>query len=269
MINSKIISVQKEELKMEERFPVIKGAEPFYFKGSEIGILISHGFIGTPQSVRSLGEGLAQYGYSVIGPRLKGHGTHYNDLERCSHEEWFDSLERGYEVLRQQCTSIFVMGQSMGGTLALKLAHKYRDIRGIILINPALNVPAYEYLTKETKTRFIDEGEPDIKAKDVYEITYQKVPIKAIRELQSLMEGIHALLPSTHCPILGFKSAEDHVVPPENTDYIIENIGSNIKKKVVLQNSYHVASMDHDKEKIMKNCHHFVQQQVGCGIAHR
>ena len=99
---------------MEERFPVVKGAESLYFKGSEIGILISHGFIGSPQSVRFLGESLAQYGYSVLGPRLKGHGTHYNDLEKCSQEEWFESLERGYEVLKQQCTSIFVMGQSMG-----------------------------------------------------------------------------------------------------------------------------------------------------------
>ena len=59
----------------------------------------------------------------------------------------------------------FCYGPVHGGTLAPKLAHKYRDIRGIILINPALNVPAYEYLTKETKSRFIDEGEPDIKTK--------------------------------------------------------------------------------------------------------
>jgi carboxylesterase len=83
------------------------------------------------------------------------------------------------------------------------------------------------------------------------------------------MESIPALLPSIHCPILGFKSAEDHVVPPENTDYIIENIGSDKKEKVVLQNSYHVASMDHDKEQIVKNCHRLVQQQIGCGIVHR
>ena len=57
---------------MKEKFPVIKGAEKFYLKGSEIGILISHGFMGTPQSVRYIGERLAQYGYSVMAPRLPG-----------------------------------------------------------------------------------------------------------------------------------------------------------------------------------------------------
>jgi carboxylesterase len=252
---------------MEEKFPVIKGAEPFYFKGSEIGILISHGFIGTPQSVRYIGQRLAQYGYSVMAPRLKGHGTHYYDLEKCTHEEWFESLERGYQELKQQCTSIFVLGQSMGGTLALWLAHKYQDIKGIMLINVALNIPTFECLKGKTKPRFIDEGRPDIRAKDVYEIAYRKAPIKAIHELQKLMEITPAILSQIHCPILGFKSLVDHVVPPENTDYIVKNIGSEIKERLLLKNSYHVASMDNDKEQVVKDCHRFVQQQVRQGVA--
>lgn len=254
---------------MEEKFPVIKGAESFDFKGNEIGILISHGFIGTPQSVRFLGERLAQYGYTVIAPRLKGHGTHYYDLEKCTQEEWFASLEKGYQELKKRCTSIFVMGQSMGGTLTLWLARKYRDINGIILINLALTVPAYEYLMGESNPRFIDEGNPDTKAKNVYEIAYRKVPLKAIHELQKLMEKTSAILSHIHCPVLGVKSAVDHVVPPENTDYILENIGSKTKERVVLQNSYHVASMDHDKEQIVKECHRFVQQQVGHGVVYQ
>src|SRR5689334_5026232 len=119
---------------MEENFPVINGAEAFYCKGGKVGILLSHGFMGTPQSVLYLGEALAQYGYSVSAPRLKGHGTDYRDLEKCHHEDWFESLERGYQQLKQQCTSVFVVGQSMGGTLALWLAHRYSHIKGIILM---------------------------------------------------------------------------------------------------------------------------------------
>ncbi|WP_338452585.1 alpha/beta hydrolase [Niallia oryzisoli] len=248
---------------MKERFQIIKGAESFYFKGSEIGILISHGFMGTPQSVRFLGESLARYGYTVLGVRLKGHGTHYRDLEKCTHEDWFESLERGYKELKQRCTSVFVIGQSMGGTLTLKLAHKYREIKGIMLINPALNVPAYEHLKEATKPKFIIEEKPDMNVKNVYEITYDLAPIKAIHELQKIMEMTPALLPSIQCPVLGIQSAMDHVVPPENTDFIIENIGSDVKEKLVLTNSYHVATMDYDKEKIVKYCHSFVQQQVG------
>ncbi|MGG3470345.1 alpha/beta hydrolase [Neobacillus pocheonensis] len=251
---------------MEERFPVIKGAEEFFYKGSNIGILISHGFVGTPQSVHYLGERLAQFGYSVLAQRLKGHGTHYFDLEKCTHEEWFESLERGYEKLSQQCSNIFVLGQPMGGTLALWLSHKYRDIKGIILVNAALTLPSFDHLRGKTAPRLIDEGNPDIKAKDAYEITYQKVPIKAIQELQTLMDRTPPILPEIQCPVLGVKSAVDHVVPPENTDYIIDHIGSAAKETIVLKNSYHVASLDHDKDLIVQGCQRFVRQQLAHGV---
>ncbi|WP_156288452.1 alpha/beta hydrolase [Oceanobacillus salinisoli] len=247
---------------MNEKFPVILGAEMFYIKGNEIGILVSHGFMGTPQSVRYIGERLGQFGYTVFAPRLKGHGTHYQDLEKCSHEDWFDSLEKAYQKLKQQCKVVFVMGQSMGGTLALWLAHRHQEINGVILINPALTIPEFEPLKQKSKPRYFNEGVPDIKAKNTYEITYQKVPIKAIHELQNLMEQTPAILPDIHCPVLGFKSVEDHVVPPENTEYIIEHIGSDIKESSVLPNSYHVASLDNDKDVIVESAHDFVQHLV-------
>ena len=103
---------------MEEKFPVIDGAESFYFKGNEVGILVSHGFMGTPQSVRYIGEKLVQYGYSVVAPRLKGHGTHYYDLENCTYEDWFQSLEREYLELKKRCTTIFVTGSVYGRNIS-------------------------------------------------------------------------------------------------------------------------------------------------------
>ncbi|OIK13074.1 lipase [Bacillus sp. MUM 116] len=251
---------------MKEKFPIIKGAEKFRFKGNNIGILISHGFVGTPQSVRYLGERLAENGFTVLGPRLKGHGTHYYDLENCTHEEWFDSLDMAYQELKKECTSIFVLGQSMGGTLSLWLAHKYKNIKGIIIVNPALTIPDFEHLKDKDQPRLIDEGTPDIKAKDVYEITYEKVPLKAIHQLQALMEITPAILPDIHCPVLGVKSAVDHVVPPENTDFIIEHIGSKEKETMVLPNSYHVASLDQDKDMIVEGCLRFVRQQVSHSV---
>lgn len=76
------------------------------------------------------------------------------------------------------------------------------------------------------------------------------------------MDGTPAILSDIQCPVLGIKSAVDHVVPPGNTDFIIDHIGADIKERVVLENSYHVASLDQDKDLIVKECHRFVQQQV-------
>ncbi|WP_309484809.1 alpha/beta hydrolase [Bacillus aquiflavi] len=176
---------------------------------------------------------------------------------------WFTTVEKAYIALKQQCTYIFIVGQSMGGTLALMLANKYKDIAGIILINPALSIPKYEHLIEEkTNKPYINESKPDINKKGVYEITYDKVPLSAIYELQKLMKQTRTLLPSITCPVLCFKSKEDHVVPPENSDAIIEQIASIEKKVVVLHHSFHVASMDNDKQQIVKDSHQFICQQT-------
>lgn len=247
---------------MKERYPVINGAETFFYKGNEVGVLISHGFVGTPQSVRFIGESLAEYGYTVLAPRLPGHGTHYHDLENCSFEDWFDELERGYQFLKEQCSTVFVIGQSMGGTLTLQLANKYPEIQGIATVNAALTLPAFDYLRNQQVPQYLPEGEPDIKAKGIFEITYDQTPLKAIHQLQTLMASTPRILANITTPILSIKSSVDHVVPPKNTDFIYNNVSSKIKELITLHNSYHVASMDNDKQQIVDHVHRFVQQQL-------
>ncbi|MFC0472647.1 alpha/beta hydrolase [Halalkalibacter kiskunsagensis] len=224
---------------------------------------MTHGFIGTPQSVRFLGEKLAEEGYSVYGPRLKGHGTHYKDLAKATRNEWFGDVERGYRVLvEHHCSSIFIIGQSMGGTLALWLGNKYPEIKGLILINAALTVPSYEYLIGKVSPNFVYESGPDIKQEGVHEITYNKIPVFAIHELQALMNNTLEILPTIKHPVLCFKSIEDHVVPPGNTDFILKQVQSNQKEVYTLKNSYHVASLDYEKETIVREVNRLIKKQL-------
>ncbi|OLN22956.1 lipase [Domibacillus antri] len=247
---------------MREEYAVMPGAESFYLEGNDIGIVLSHGFIGTPQSVRDVAEALHARGFSVIAPRLKGHGTHPEDMERCTHEDWYESYSRAYRFLKKRNKRIFLMGQSMGGTLTLKFAAEHPNIEGIITINAALTLQSLEYLQNDPAPRFIEEGAPDIKKEHVYEITYEKAPVQSIRELQKLMKQVPALLHRIHVPALCIKSAVDHVVPPENTSFIYQSISSRHKQMVTLPNSYHVATMDHDQHTIVSAAADFVLDQI-------
>jgi carboxylesterase len=248
-------------MEMKESYPVIQGAEAFFKKGNHIGVLISHGFIGTPQSVRFLGEKIASQGYTVLAPRLKGHGTHYKDMEQSTFKEWIQNLEEGYWFLKQNCSEIFIIGQSMGGTLALNLSSQYSDIKGLVLINAALtSIPSMEEYKYQSEPSYIPEGEPDIKAEDVYEITYDKAPVRSIQELLFLMDETREKLDLVTAPALAFISPEDHVVPIENTEYILSHIQSKDKEIITLHNSYHVASMDNDKELIAEHCCLFIKK---------
>ncbi|MET1032458.1 alpha/beta hydrolase [Domibacillus tundrae] len=244
---------------MREEYAVMPGAESFYLEGNEIGIVLSHGFIGTPQSIRDVAEALNKQGFSVIAPRLKGHGTHQADMEKCTHDDWYDSYLRAYRFLKKRGKRIFLMGQSMGGTLTLKFAAAHQDVEGIITINAALTLPSLDHLGNDPAPRFIPEGSPDIKKENVHEITYEEAPVASIRELQKLMKEVPSVLSRIRVPALCIKSAVDHVVPPENTSFIYQSISSTQKQLITLADSYHVATMDHDADRIVEAAAGFIK----------
>ncbi len=247
---------------MSEQFPVLQGAEPFYFEGNETGILVIHGFTGSPHSMRYLGELYRDEGFTVCGPRLKGHGTHYEDMEQTTYEDWIASIDEGYEWLTKRCKQIIVTGLSMGGTLTLHMAQKHADIVAMIPINATINIDQYDQILSLKEPRFIDGIGSDIKADGIKELAYMKTPVRSLHELFKLKKETHPKLDQIKCPALVIVSSEDHVVPPKESDYIYEHISSTIKKKVVLENSYHVATLDNDKDKIFEESLAFIRKTL-------
>lgn len=243
------------------KYEVIPGADSFYIKGNEIGILLIHGFVGTPQSVKFVGNQLAEKGFTVYAPRLKGHGTHSKELEATTFNEWLTELEHAYYKLKSVCSHVFIAGQSMGGVLSLILANKVNPA-GVITINAAFFVPGYELYKDEYDLKYVQEGKPDIKDDSVIEITYPAVPVHAIKQLLAVIEIGKENLSRITSPLLLFKSLDDHVVPAASTDYVYKNASSWSKQIVELTNSYHVATMDFDKFNIVEDAEAFIRKTV-------
>src|SRR5574341_761312 len=101
---------------------LMPGAEPFFYRGGPIGALLIHGFTGSPKEMSLLGEALAAEGHTVLGVRLPQHGTTVTDMFHASWRDWYNGAADGYHILRAQCESVFAMGLSMGGAIALKLS---------------------------------------------------------------------------------------------------------------------------------------------------
>jgi carboxylesterase len=255
----------KEDDPMPE-IEIMPGAEPFHFEGGEVGCLVSHGFTGTTQSMRFLGEFLAREGgLTVVGPRLKGHGTTPEDMARTTAEDWVRSVEEALHTLQQHCSQIFMTGLSMGGTLTLYMAAMYPDVlAGAVPINGAvfLNSPDLAGLALAPGVPPAVPGVgSDIKKPGVTELAYPVVPVPAIRHIYALMAVTRELLPRVTCPILAFQSRDDHVVVPDNAPYILEHVGAAEKRLVWLEESYHVATLDNDKERIARETLRFIQAQ--------
>ena len=118
---------------------VLPGAEPVDLPGGPVGVLLSHGFTGTTQSIRPWAEHLAAAGLTVLAPRLPGHGTRWQDLNRTGFDDWYGEVERGFDALRSRCATVFAMGLSMGGTLVLRLAElRPAEVAGVVVVNASL-----------------------------------------------------------------------------------------------------------------------------------
>ena len=108
---------------------VLKDAEPFAFEGGDIGVLVVHGLTGSTQSMRYLGEGLhRRFDFTVVGPRLPGHGTSPDDMETTGYLDWMGEAEQALRDLAKRKSKVFVTGLSMGGTLTLNLAARCPDL---------------------------------------------------------------------------------------------------------------------------------------------
>lgn len=235
--------------------PILPGAEPFHFDGGSTGILLSHGFTGSPQSMRPLGEYLAQEGgFTVHGPRLPGHGTSPDDMAHTTAADWIAGLEDALMSLRQICERVVVAGLSMGGTLTLYVAAMHPD--KVNAIAP-INAPVMLGSPDLAGLAFMRPAPPvipgigsDIKRPGITELAYPAVPVPAIRQLYALIGVTHDLLPRIACPMTVLQSREDHVVNPANAPLIMERAGTATKDLVWLDESYHVATLDNDMQRI-------------------
>jgi carboxylesterase len=246
--------------------PIMSGAEPFFLRGGDTGVLLSHGFTGTTQSMRYLGEALHRLGYTVSAPRLPGHGISPAAMAASTANQWIAALEDALTELRSHCSWLFIGGLSMGGTLTLYMAAKHPDtFAGAFPINAVIHpdAPDLASLVFERQAPPTIPGiGSDIKDPASKELAYAEVPIPACKELYALTAVTRDLLPRITCPTLVLQSREDHVVPPANGRTIARRVGASRVQLVWLTNSFHVATIDYDKDRIVAEVDRFIKSVV-------
>ena len=232
---------------------VAEFAKPFYSTDGDVGVLFCHGFTGSPNSVLEWAKVTATAGYRVSLPRLPGHGTSWQELNTTGWRDWYACVEREFVQLRDECRKVFVTGLSMGGALALRLAEKNTDdVAGLVLVNPAVQgypntwlAPVVQWIIPSVASIGSDIAMPG-----VGEQSYPRTPVKATASMMSMWTDVRACLDLVTCPLLLFRSATDHVVPAASSRTILGHISSDEATEHVLTRSYHVATMDYDKQTI-------------------
>jgi carboxylesterase len=234
--------------------PIVAGAEPFHHDGGRTGMLLCHGLTGSPASMRPWADYLAAAGLTVDVPLLPGHGTTWQELNTTRWPDWYGTVERAMLRLADHCDHVLVGGLSMGGCLALRLAQTHgAGISGLVLVNPAvasgdrrlLALPALQRLVPSLSALSGDIAKP---GQD--EIAYDRTPLRALYSLTQLWRLVVADLPRVNQPLLIYRSDQDHVVDAASLALIRSGVSSTDVTVVPLRDSYHVATLDHDAQKI-------------------
>jgi carboxylesterase len=245
-------------------------ADPFQSDGTPdssgrtIGVLLSHGFTGSPASMVPWGEYLAKEGYAVSVPLLPGHGTTWQDMNRTTFADWYAALEREFETLKARTDVVVVGGLSMGACLAIWLAaQRPQDVAGLVVVNPVvastnkqlLAVPVLKYLVKSMPAI----GD-DIKKPGVSEYAYTRTPLRALHSMVQGWKLVREDLPKVTAPLLLMRAADDHVVDPSSARIILGNVSSRDTTETILENSYHVATIDNDAPQIFEESAEFIRR---------
>ena len=232
-------------------------------KNGHIGVVLVHGFTGSPAAMRPWAEFLNARGYSVRVPLLPGHGTKPSDLNEVQWPEWPAKVKAEIAELQKHCSQVFVAGLSMGGGTTLHVAADLGDkLSGIILVNPMIHVRGISPTLAFAVSRLVKFGRSvgnDIKRKGVTEYSYDKMPYRGIHQLLTMLQLTRAALPSVKVPMQLFHSVDDHTLPVSNTEIIMREVGSTNKSRIELLNSFHVATLDHDSELIFANSLTFIE----------
>lgn len=249
---------------------VLEGCEEFAFGSGSVGALLIHGYTGSPQGLRALGEDLAARGLNVAGPRLPGHGTTWQDLDTRSSSEWIESVETAFADLETKTEEIFLVCLSFGAALGLDFAARHPDrVAGIVTLAGLVFTkdprrflaPVIAKVVKSVPGVGNDIADPQGK-----EISYERLPSKATLQMLRFIKRAKEVLPQVTAPILVMHGRNDHTVHPDNAPYIVANVGSTDKELLWLERSYHVVTLDYEKDTVADRTFEFIKEHSKHGL---
>ncbi|MGP9539686.1 alpha/beta hydrolase [Brachybacterium sp. AOP43-C2-M15] len=230
------------------------------------GLLLCHGFTGSPQSLRPWAEDHAARGWEVELPLLPGHGTSERELAGTRWQDWYGAVRDAALELSCEQGPIAVGGLSMGGALALALAQDPRlhgRIAAVVAVNPGMTLPPAARVAGliAPVVRTLPGIGSDIARPGEQEEAYGRLPVRAVAQLRRLFTRTRAGLGAVEVPLLLATSAVDHTVPPTDSDVVAAGVRGPLER-LALPRSHHLATLDHDAELLFETSARFLDAHV-------
>lgn len=249
---------------MARRFPpgpdgVIPGAHSVSLNGGNPAVLILHGFGDTPQSVRSLADHLNRQGWKVQVPLLPGHGRTLREFAQSRAEEWRECALAEYDALKRRSGAVAVVGQSMGGALAVLIAAERQDVDALVLLAPYLTM--LPKVTRLARThRLLTLVTPYVRnrsersiwdpAERSRSLGLGYVAPRSLAELLAITREAWRSAPDARAPTLVLQSTSDNRIPAADASRAFARLGSSSKELHWLTGCGHVIAVDYRRDEV-------------------
>jgi len=240
-------------------------ARPFSFPEGDHGILLIHGFTGSPAHMLPLGEKLHKAGFAVRGMLLPGHGTTPQDMKKSTWQDWLQAVRLEAREMAKEYAHFSVAGLSMGGVLSLMMAQEM-DLTGCVSIAaPMKTVTKIRWLAPIAAPilPMLHHAKPEGTRANVdhtYAVGYGSYPTKSVHDLSILMRRARQQLSLITCPILTVQSHQDETVTRDSPAIIQAGVSSKIRAELWLQDAPHVCTISPEYEKIAEGMIAFLRK---------
>jgi carboxylesterase len=228
-----------------------------------IGCLLIHGFTGTPWVFQELKSYLEEKQVIVADPLLPGHGTSPEDLNRTRWEAWTACAAENLDLLRPRCDSVFVVGLSMGGVIALHTAQN-RACDGVITLSApfrlgrslSLFVPILRHFKRSWRKSGSRDNQPP------EEVGYDRYPLNALNQMMRMMRAVRKGMAGIRMPLLVLHARGDRRVPVSNASELFDAAPSRHKRLLLLDHPCHVITKGEDRERVFRNVWEFIGENA-------
>jgi carboxylesterase len=243
--------------------------------GSRAGLLLIHGFTGTPHEMRGLGDALSKAGYAISGVRLSGHGARQPGEEN-DWRAWRDTVDAGLAELRTSVPDgpLAVVGLSMGALLALDLAQREPDtIRAVTALSPAIMLPrrrlallwlASRLASERARRREIKKRVSDIRDPGALAAHPAAAPVSlaAVLSFDELRRQTVTRVAGVHQPLLIVHAQNDRPCTLAGAHWLARHVGSADVEVHVLPLSGHVITVDFERERVASLVEAFLERTL-------
>lgn len=251
---------------------------PVTLAGGEHAVLLFHGLQSSPAELLPLAKRLQQAGYTVHLPHIAGYGFEHGDTPRSvtRWQDWHAKALEEFHTLKRQYKTVAMGGLCIGGTLSLSIAAELGDeVAALTLLSTTLwydgwAMPWYRplryigYLWPIRYWYTYKESEPfglknlqlrrwvarEMAHKDASMVGASRLNLPAIQEAERMIASVKKSLPRITAPAIIIHAVEDEVASPRSALYIASHIGSSTVESVMLHNSYHMITVDNDREQV-------------------